>query len=199
MTENLKSKKLHRQMEIQNKIFDTTMELIRENGYGDVTVRTICERAGISIGMFYRNFNSRDDVITYFYTRTAKTYEEKLLSSLEGMPIKEQLINFYTWVAKFTGSFGLDFVALFLRMNKPGVKSDFMDNEVVAIGRELLDSAVERREIVLPEGRDSFDVTHDILIINKGIVLDWCITNGAYDIAEYTNSFLKRTISSLLG
>lgn len=76
-------------MEIQSKIFDAAMELIHKNGYGDVTVRTICERAGVSIGMFYRNFNSRDDVITYFYTRTAKTYEEKLRSSLKGLPIKE--------------------------------------------------------------------------------------------------------------
>lgn len=185
-------------MEIQSKIFDAAMELIHKNGYGDVTVRTICERAGVSIGMFYRNFNSRDDVITYFYTRTANTYEEKLRSSLKGLPIKEQLINFYTWVAEFTGGLGLDFITLFLRMDKPGVKSDFMDNEVVAIGRELLDSAVARGEITLPEGRDSFEVTHDILIINKGIILDWCVANGAYDIAAYTEGFLRRTIPSLL-
>ena len=38
-----------------------------ERGYQGVTLRDICERAGVSIGSFYRYFDTKSDVLREMY------------------------------------------------------------------------------------------------------------------------------------
>lgn len=193
-----REKKERRKIEQQENIFRTVMALLKKYDYGDITVRHICTEAGISIGMFYRNFGSKDDVLTYFYTIIAEAYERDVRNKITTMPFQERLVSYYSWVAEFTGSFGLEFTIHFLRINKPGVKSDFHDNEVVEIGCRILRDAAARGETEANSESAMFDITHDILIINKGVLLDWCITGGIYDLTEYTRKMLNKTLPGIL-
>lgn len=183
---------------IRQKIFHATADLIREMDYANLTVRMICAEADVSVGMFYRNFQSKDDVLTFFYERIAEAYEREMRDHLAGMPVKDLLIAYYSWVAGFAGRFGLEFVRRFLNPNSMSVKSDYAENQVVSIGKALLDGAVDRSEITLSDDRTTFDVTHDILVLVKGSLLDWAITGGAYDLPRYVQALLAKTIECLL-
>ncbi|MFQ7450473.1 MAG: TetR/AcrR family transcriptional regulator [Flavonifractor plautii] len=40
------------------------MELARENSFDKVSVRDICQRAGITTGAFYHHFRSKEDLLS---------------------------------------------------------------------------------------------------------------------------------------
>lgn len=50
-------------METRTRILDATRELLGEMGIEAITIKAICDRAGILAGSFYNLFNSKEEVI----------------------------------------------------------------------------------------------------------------------------------------
>ena len=63
-------------------ILNTAMDLLRERGYEDTTMRAIAERAGVSLGNAYHYFGSKEHLIQAFYQRT---HEEHVAASLPAL------------------------------------------------------------------------------------------------------------------
>ena len=55
----------------REKIIDTAISIIRENGADALTVRNVCDTAGLSIGTFYHYFRDKDDLMMYFLKETS--------------------------------------------------------------------------------------------------------------------------------
>ena len=51
-------------------ILETALELFRERGYEETTMRAISERAGVALGSAYYYFRSKEQLIQAFYGRT---------------------------------------------------------------------------------------------------------------------------------
>ena len=49
--------------ETYRKIHQAITELVKEKNYDSITIREICQKADISIGSYYKHFNSKDDII----------------------------------------------------------------------------------------------------------------------------------------
>ena len=61
-------------------ILETALEIFRERGYEETTMRVLAERAGVSLGNAYHYFSSKEQLIQAFYGRT---HEEHLLACAE--------------------------------------------------------------------------------------------------------------------
>jgi AcrR family transcriptional regulator len=61
-------------------ILDTALELFRERGYEETTMRAIAEAAGLSVGNAYYYFRAKEHLVQAFYERT---HEEHLEASRE--------------------------------------------------------------------------------------------------------------------
>ncbi|MCH4887429.1 TetR/AcrR family transcriptional regulator [Acidaminobacter sp. JC074] len=44
-------------------IYDTTLKMLKNKDYMSITIRKICESAGISVGTFYIYYKSKDEII----------------------------------------------------------------------------------------------------------------------------------------
>ena len=51
-------------------ILETALELFRERGYEETTMRAIAERAGVALGSAYYYFSGKEQLIQAFYGRT---------------------------------------------------------------------------------------------------------------------------------
>jgi AcrR family transcriptional regulator len=51
-------------------ILETALELFRERGYEETTMRAVAERAGVALGSAYYYFRSKEELIQTFYGRT---------------------------------------------------------------------------------------------------------------------------------
>jgi AcrR family transcriptional regulator len=61
-------------------ILETALELFRERGYEETTMRAIAERAGVALGSAYYYFSGKEQLIQAFYGRT---HQEHLVEAEE--------------------------------------------------------------------------------------------------------------------
>ncbi|HSE98574.1 MAG TPA: TetR family transcriptional regulator [Blastocatellia bacterium] len=61
-------------------ILETALEMFRERGYEETTMRAVAERAGVALGNAYYYFRSKEHLIQAFYNRI---FEERLAASAE--------------------------------------------------------------------------------------------------------------------
>ena len=65
-------------------IMETALEMLREHGYEQTTMRALAERAGVSLGNAYHYFNSKEQLIQAFYARTHAEHIAACATLLEG-------------------------------------------------------------------------------------------------------------------
>lgn len=51
--------------------------------YSDITISQICQRAGIARQTFYRNFETKDDVIRYYLNHLISHYSMQASGDME--------------------------------------------------------------------------------------------------------------------
>ena len=189
------------QYDINNKekqrIFDVALVLMEEVGFEKLGIRTICEEAGISIGKFYRYFDSKQQLLAYFYRQLEKKFKDDMEVTLEGLDISTQLIKFYTWFAEYIVSFGYEFVLNFFNNQNPILNTHVYNNEIVVITDSLLAKAVQNG-YKIPDDRTIRDISNDLCVIIKGIIFDWCVRHGEFDIGKYTKDLLTRCLRGIL-
>src|SRR3954471_22259676 len=77
-------KKRRKGEETRAQILETALDLFRERGYEETTMRAIAERAGVALGNAYYYYRSKEHLIQAFY---ARSHQEHLAAAL---PILER-------------------------------------------------------------------------------------------------------------
>jgi AcrR family transcriptional regulator len=57
---------------VREKLYETAVGLIGEQGYAETTLRQVAERAGVSVGLLYRYFPSKRAVVLALYDRLSQ-------------------------------------------------------------------------------------------------------------------------------
>lgn len=65
------------------RILETALEIFRERGYEETTMRAIAEKAGVSLGNTYYYFSSKEHLIQAFYQRLHEDHLAVALPALE--------------------------------------------------------------------------------------------------------------------
>jgi AcrR family transcriptional regulator len=58
-------------------LYKTALELIAEKGYEPTTLRDIAQRAGVSVGLLYRYFPSKQSLVLHLYDELTAEYAER--------------------------------------------------------------------------------------------------------------------------
>ena len=64
-------------------ILETALEMFRERGYDETTMRAVAQKAGVSLGNAYYYFRSKEFLIQAFYERLHETHLAAALPALE--------------------------------------------------------------------------------------------------------------------
>ena len=51
---------------IKKKIFLAAKNILKKDGYDALSIKNICEEAGVSNGSFYHHFKTKDDLLSYY-------------------------------------------------------------------------------------------------------------------------------------
>lgn len=79
----MKKTKTRKSEETRARILTTALELFRERGYEDTTMRAIAAAAGVAVGNAYYYFGSKEQLIQAFYERTHEEHERACADLLE--------------------------------------------------------------------------------------------------------------------
>ena len=60
------SKQQLKSKETKERIFQAAKKILQKNGYENLSIKNICEEAGVSNGSFYHHFKTKDDLLSYY-------------------------------------------------------------------------------------------------------------------------------------
>jgi TetR/AcrR family fatty acid metabolism transcriptional regulator len=170
----------------RQEIFDTAMELFDSNGYENVSIVDICVKAGVSTGAFYHHFKAKDQILTEEFMKADDFYRE-LLEDVAGMDdYREKLRAFTTAIMKFMADMGLKIVKVTYHTQiGPDKEASYLGNEkrpLYAIIESLYREGQERGEV--REDLSAEDLARLTIHCYRGIVYDWCLADGKFDMVE---------------
>jgi AcrR family transcriptional regulator len=177
----------------KQKLIDTTVELIKKYGADTLTVRSVCEEAGLSIGTFYHHFQNKDDLLMYF-VREASFDSFVLETPLED--VAGRICELYMHLIDRYLTLGEEFMKSFYTTGNKALSAYmgqengcFADGTVMArCERELIDA---REQGFLKKDADPHQLSMDICTIVKGCVFEWALDDGRMDIAESLRRIVK--------
>lgn len=183
--------------EEMRKIFDVAMRLMDEIGYEKMTIRKICSEAGISTGKFYHYFNSKQELLSYFYSEANDHYEKECRNDLKGLNINDQIVTFYTWYGTYVESFGVEFITNFFSNTNPSMNTHIYNNPIINITDNLFVEAIQNG-YKLKYGKTVRELSNDLCVIVKGVIFDWCVRKGDFSLHSSIQDLLSRCITGIL-
>lgn len=182
---------------IERAILDSAIPLIKKEGYENLTIKEICENVGITTGIFYRHFKSKDDVISFAYLDLVDKVSEKIDDKIADLLLPDQLVALFTELIKCNQMLGRDSIFVFLNNANPECDCTVSRGKTYEIVERLVSKA-QAKGFTLSPGRTAKDICEDLIVIAKGITYDWYSQGDSYDPVEKGHDLLERIIDSLL-
>lgn len=192
MNEKLTSRQIQSQ-NTYDKIYNIAIELITKNGFDNITVAEICTAADVSIGSFYNHFKSKYDILNEIFKLADDYFLNIVAPKLNEDNTKDNIIKFFYYYAQYSIDRGLDFVKqLYMGRN----------NLFTMKGRSMqivLQKVIENGQNC---GEISIDMTAEqivryLFISVRGIVYDWALHEGEYDLIDTVNTHVNLLIKIL--
>ena len=163
-------------------ILQAALELARANSFDKVSVRDICQRAGITTGAFYHHFRSKEDLLSRGFAPLDRRMEEALSGHGDDTP-PERLWRILSTYAAFIQDQGWELVARYYqrRLDAPDDASS-MDPTRYTL-RSMVDCLrqAEAEGLLLPGW--SVEWTADFFFRHfRGVVIDWVLHRGSYTL-----------------
>jgi len=168
----------------RQKIFNTTLKLLKELNFDKITIRKICKEAEISVGTFYLYFKSKHHILSEIYKELDKVFMEvdinsrKDLNNLE--KIKELIRIHISYVSNIEINTAKEIYASHIYLDSEFVFSE--ERFFLMILNEIILEGQKNKEIV--DYMSSKEIVNKILKSIRGEIFDWLIHDGGYDIEK---------------
>lgn len=163
-------------------ILQAALELSRAHSFDKVSVRDICQKAGITTGAFYHHFRSKEDLLSRGFSPLDR-YMEQALSGHEADAPPQRLRHILNAYAVFLEDQGWELAARYYqrRLDAPDVSSSMDPTRyTLRAMRDCLRQA-EAEGLLLPghstEWMSDFFFRHF-----RGVVIDWILHRGSYPL-----------------
>jgi AcrR family transcriptional regulator len=177
----------------KNKIYDCAIKLIESNGFDNVVITDICKAAEVSVGLFYYYFPSKNDIIFELYKRADNYFlneiRKRIISDDTFGKIREYLQSYI----EFVKNDGIELVRnLYIPTNTRFIEK--------GRGMQLV------LETLIRDGQKTGDIDASknpsewvrfVFTVMRGIIFDWCLYDGAYELEKYAESFIEMIICRL--
>lgn len=169
----------------RKKIYESAIRLFMEKSFDEVRISDIVEEAGISTGTFYYHFPGKEDIIDEGY----RDFDHELQKSYE----KEKPADGIETILFLTEQQVLDVLGKGVRMttiffkNQLGIQHNYYFNESRFLYQKLLENVV----LIVADHTKGKQITDGILRIIRGIIYDWCLHKGEYDLKATASADLE--------
>lgn len=188
------SKQQKKSRETKERIFQAAKRILQKNGYENLSIKNICEEAGVSNGSFYHHFKTKDDLLSY-YIENQPTLNPDLLELPKNIKeAKDAIIHVYLNYVEYCRELGVEFMAGYYNPHNQALNPTIRTERpypIVTV-QHYLERAVEANAVRL--NLPISDVTTDIRMIVIGNVFEWSMRNGEADF----EGNMERTLSHYL-
>lgn len=182
--------------ETKKRIYEKTIDLLKDHDFEDITVQEICKNAGCSVGNFYNYFSSKEELVIQSYPFFDE-YVEDLPKVTEEINPLEAITSLIVDQVKVIDDLGPNIASQCLRVHLK-MSGRFLIRSDRPFHQYLLKLVKEAqaREIFSKE-KDPVEIASRILRISRGIIFDWSIRGGSYQIIDKVLEDLNIYFSTL--
>lgn len=183
--------------ETKERIFRAAKEILQKNGYENLSIKNICEVAGVSNGSFYHHFKTKDDLLSYYIEEQPSINPELLDLPMNKQSAIDAIIEVYLNYASYCETLGVDFIAGYYTPRNQALNPDIRTERpypIVTV-QQYLEKAVQAKTISLTLPIE--EVVTDIRMLVIGNAFEWALRNGSVDIKANIKRSLTQYLNSV--
>ena len=105
------SKQQLKSKETKGKIFRAAKNILQQKGYEALSIKNICEEAGVSNGSFYHHFKTKDDLLSYYIEEHPSINPDLLDLPENAEEARQTIIRVYLSYVEYCKELGLAFMS----------------------------------------------------------------------------------------
>jgi len=197
-SKNELSKQQKKSQQTREKIFQAAKQILKKDGYEALSIKNICEEAGVSNGSFYHHFSTKDDLLSYYIEEEPKIDPDLLDVPDNAAEVKDAIIYVYINYVHYCEDLGVDFMSNYYTPKNQSLNPLIRTERpypIVTVHNYLqksIDSGVVDPKL------DLEDITTDIRMIVIGNVFEWCLKKGDADFEGNMRRSLKGYLDGAL-
>jgi AcrR family transcriptional regulator len=192
------SKQRQKSKETKEKIFRAAKEILRQKGYEELSIKNICEEAGVSNGSFYYHFKTKDDLLS-FYIEDQPSINPDLLDVPENLEeAKIAIIHVYLNYVEYCRELGVEFMSGYYDTKNQALNPASRTERpypIVTV-QTYVEKAIREGIVQLDVDIEAF--TTDIRMIVIGNVFEWCLSSGEADFEGNMRRSLGKYLDSTI-
>lgn len=192
------SKQQKKSKATKEKIFRAAKNILKKKGYEELSIKNICEEAGVSNGSFYHHFKTKDDLLSYYIEEQPSVNPDVLELPENAEEAKEAIIRVYLNYVAYCEELGVEFMAGYYDTKNQALNVAIRTERpypIVTV-QNYVERAAEAGKIRMEGEIEGF--TTDIRMIVIGNVFEWCLRNGEVDFAGNMRRSLGRYLDSTI-
>ncbi len=183
----------------KSKIVTAAWKLFYDQGYEDTTIEEIIAESGTSKGSFYHYFEGKDALLSslsYMFDEKYEEISEHLLEKGDSYEILLYLNHELFQMIENTVDFELLCRLFSTQLTTKGEKHLLDHNRVYY--KLLRKIAVEgKQKGELTEELSANEIVKYYALCERGIMYDWCLSNGEYSLSEYSKKYMPFFLSRI--
>lgn len=171
----------------REKIVDAAIELFKNNPYEQVTVKDICDAAGVTRNSFYYYFENKEivfDAIGDWCSRTAKRRLPEVFSSRNAYQQVWEIYRLYLETQIELGPEVMNHICASRTLKGRSDYYSYIDNNLAASITKLIRSA--QKDGIIRNDQDPDELLWTSYAIVRGVNIKWCFQWGESDLLGET-------------
>ena len=188
------SKQQLKSKETKGRIFRAAKTILQEKGYEALSIKNICEEAGVSNGSFYHHFKTKDDLLSYYIEEQPNINPDLLDIPKSADEVKSAIVYVYLNYVHYCQELGVEFMANYYTPKNQSLNPLIRTERpypIVTVHNYLQKSIGAG---IISPNQDIEDITTDIRMIVIGYVFEWCLKEGNADF----EGNMKRSLESYM-
>lgn len=177
----------------KQKIYDAALELFARHSYEEVTIRDICTKAGVSIGIFYHYYKAKENILSESlgYEQFDDFIKERWAAYERTTPLDN--IRFLVRLQLETAvKMGYQLMVFFYKHQLDNEKKYELEEKRFFFNRIFFE--VEREVANGGLFGDPVIIAEDIIRNSRGVIYNWCINEGKHDLFGMGEKFLQMAL-----
>lgn len=165
----------------KNKLYEVSLKKVRKEGYDQVKITDICEEAGVSVGAFYHHFKNKAGIVVVAYEKCDEFFIDSIYPQLKERNDIDVIYDYLDYQMNYGMVYGIDFATQIYKAQLTDGNEFFLSMER-GLPKGLTMIIEHLQDIgVLTKDKKAITISKEILIISRGILYNWCQSNGNYD------------------
>lgn len=203
MKEKLSTPRSVRSRNTKQKIYEAAVSIMKKKGYEYLSVRNICQVAGISNGTFFYHFNTKEDLLSYYLQDRFDDYREQHNFNVDNLPFDQKILEYYKCYSRYMIENGIEFISNYYvpknkALNTRGYRSESMGNEdtrLINFSCRCLINA--EKEGLLKDTHTAIGYANNCCTMLKGIIFDWALNDGNLNMEQLIEEILGTYLNSI--